>query len=249
MPRINEANKTAPKTTTASAQDLATAFDKSFPYSNDAGNLTKLPASMDGAKLPGEAGKIFAEIQKDGNHYDHLNAYQVSVGGEKLFAITGHNGTPPSDFGLALFNSRGKQLAFKDVLGLNQWQFDGKGQNFILSEGLPHSPHATPAKPLPAETKKITDAFDAKFKWNDKTDSLDIPNEKFEGALPKDTAATHMANSSTYDYTEKYKVNVDGKNLFLVVGVADDVYDVGLFHLDGSKVAFNQGANAGEWTL
>jgi hypothetical protein len=134
----------------ATAQQVTAAFDQKFPWSTGTHALNgnnsdmALPKeNIDPSTLPGEAGKMYAEIKKNKNYSNLQVAWINGVAGEKVLAMMGTNGNPPSDCGLALFDSKGKQLAFKDVMGLNQWQFDGKGNahNMALGAGLPGANH------------------------------------------------------------------------------------------------------------
>jgi hypothetical protein len=232
---------------------IGKAFDRKFPYSNAKGGLTKLPAPVNAAKLPGEAGKIYASIVSEKN-YTNVKAYAVTVGGEKVLALTGSNGKPPSDFGLALFTSTGKQLAFKDVLGLNQWQINGKDSHFALAAGLPGFPKSVPQPKLNAGLTKLAADFEKDLPWSDDAGAIVFPKSAaFNGALPAGSAALKMSKdtedskTADYDFTEKYKVNVAGKDMYVVIGVADATYDVGLFDMKGRSLMFNQGMNSGAW--
>jgi hypothetical protein len=232
-----------------SAPAVTAAFDKAFKWSTEVHALNgnnsdvKLTGKIDPKTLPGTAGKMFAAVTKNKN-YDTLNAFQLSLAGQKVFAIMGSNGKPPSDTGLALFAHTGKQLAFKDVMGLNQWQFDAKGnaRNMALGAGLPGAPRVVAPKPLSPAAKSLTAAFDKKFPFNNDTDTWPFPNSaQYKGAVPKNTDMSHMADSSRYDYSNVYKLDIGGKSVFAVNGVADAVNDLALFTSSGKRIAFNGG--------
>jgi hypothetical protein len=121
----------------ATAQQVTAAFDKTF----SGAGIPKLPAEkIDPSKLPGEAGRLFARVSKQ--NYTNVQAAWINgMAGEKVIAIMGTNNNPPSDCGLALFNAKGKQLAFKNVMSNNQWVYNAKGNDEALAAGLPGASH------------------------------------------------------------------------------------------------------------
>jgi hypothetical protein len=253
MTRITEA--TAAKKThsagSATPQVITAAFDRSFPWRperhaiNGDNSDIKLPASSKVTKMPGEAGKLLKAVTES---YTTVNGYQLSLAGQKIYTILGQR---DSSCGVALFNSRGKELAFSDVLGLNEWQYDAKGnaRNMALGAGLPGAPRVRPVKPLSPSAKALTEAFDAKYPWDNQTDSVHIPDQLSENNVPSsvhNTKLSRMYDSKSYDATWLYQIELNGKHVFTVIGVADDQYDIGLFNLKGDRIGFNSGDG---WTV
>ena len=123
---VQAKNKVPAHSKAATPQQIAQQFDKQFPWDDSTYTFALTPKNgateiKGGLPKGSAAAKMFANTAGiQNNSYDYTNAYKATLGGQPVFIVSG---TADATYDVAIFNAKGKQIAFQGNEGSGVWSY------------------------------------------------------------------------------------------------------------------------------